>query len=108
MRQIDVTPTVLELLGLPDLPGQVGTSVVEGTLRVQLAEVHGSSDLFSLRNESIKLLLHADEERFEMFDLSADPGETQDVFETRGSEKVDWQQALLGAARRLRELEDGR
>jgi arylsulfatase A-like enzyme len=107
LRQIDQVPTVLELAGLPELPGQVGSSVFEGTLRVQLAETHpplAPANRFSLRDEGLKLVLDADEDRFRMFDLREDPGEARDVFEARGAEKVDWQRALEGTAARYREL----
>ena len=97
LRQIDVAPTLLELLGQPKLPGQVGTSALEGTYRVLVSSTHppaAPAHLYSLRSDTLKLVLHADEDRFEMFDLTSDPGETQDVFAERGGEVADWQRAL--------------
>jgi hypothetical protein len=104
-RAIDVAPTVLDLLGLPELPGQSGTSLLEGPLRVLFAETHPpGGDLFCLRDEAFKLVLHGAEGRFELFELAADPGETRDVFAERQGQRADWQQVLAGAARRWREL----
>jgi hypothetical protein len=104
-RAIDVAPTVLDLLGLPELPGQSGSSLFEGTLRVLFAEAHPpGSDLFCLRDEAFKLVLHGASGRFELFDLAADAGETRDVFSAQQAERADWQQVLTGAAQRWREL----
>jgi arylsulfatase A-like enzyme len=106
-RAIDVAPTVLDLLGLPELPEQSGTSLLEGTLRVLFAETHppaAGDDLFGLRDEAFKLVLHAGAGPFELFDLALDPGETRDVFAERQGERAEWQQVLAGAARRWREL----
>lgn len=96
---LDVVPTLLDLLDLPPLPGQVGHSllapprerapVVSETRRPEAQE-----NLASLRDEHYKLVYHADDDRFELFDLAADPGERTDVFEERGQERAEWQARL--------------
>jgi len=55
-------------------------------------------DLVSLRDGAFKLIYHADEDRFEMFDLAADPGERVDVFAQRRAERPDWEHRLRTAA----------
>lgn len=107
VRAIDVAPTVLDLLGLPGLPGQSGTSLLADAPRVLFAETHppaAESDLYCMRDEAFKLVLHGPAGRFELFDLARDPGEMRDVFAERQGERADWQQVLAGAARRWREL----
>ena len=109
LRQIDIAPTVLELLDLPPLPGQVGSSVTVGTLRLVLAEAHppaATENLFSLRDDSVELVLRADpgspdKRRFEMYDPSTDPERSHDVFAERGGERAEWRTALLGTATRF-------
>jgi len=103
-RHIDVVPTVLDVLGLPELPGAAGTSLLEGTLRVLMAEAHGDEDLFCLRDDRYKLVFWPATGVFEMYDLETDPDETKDVFASTGGERAAWKRALVQAADRLAEL----
>jgi arylsulfatase A-like enzyme len=104
VRHIDVVPTVLDVLGLPKLPGATGTSLLEGTLRVLLAEAHEGGDRFCLRDDTYKLIYHPATGAFEMYDLAADPGETTDVFAEKGDERAPWKRALAQSGERLAEL----
>ncbi len=104
VRHIDVVPTLLDVLGLPELPGATGSSLCGGTLRVLLAEAHGDDDVFCLRDDRYKLVYRPASGAFEMFDLAADPDETSDVFETAGGERAPWKRALVQSAERVNEL----
>jgi arylsulfatase A-like enzyme len=118
VRHVDVVPTVLELLGLPPLPGQQGRSLLEGGERLLVAGTHREhqtfddadadtpgDDVVAVRDEVFKLLFYRREDRFEMYDLRADPGEQVDVFRTRGAERAAWQDRLREAAGRLAEID---
>ncbi len=101
---IDVVPTVLEILGLPPLPGQRGKSLLEPHDSVHLAETHkpeAKKDQFALRDLRYKMIYLVEEERFLMYDLERDPAELEDVFATSGAERPDWPEHLrsLGRAR---------
>jgi len=104
VRHIDVAPTVLELLDLPALPGQHGTSLLERhDPRLLSAETHrpeAPRDLFCLRDRRTKLIYSPETGRFEMYDLVSDPGELEDVFERDGARVVEWQELLREMAAR--------
>jgi arylsulfatase A-like enzyme len=103
VRHVDLTPTALQILGLPPLPGSMGESLAgsEGKQQVLLAETHkpeADSDLYCLRDPSWKLIFDADAERFSLFDLTGDPGELHDVFADRGADFTNWQAELRAVA----------
>ena len=56
--------------------------------------------ILALRDERWKLVYVADEDRFQLFDLRADPRETRDVFGAEGERFGDWQATLRAAAER--------
>ncbi len=101
---IDVVPTMLELLGLPALSGQRGHSLLGNERRAfvvsetfypeSLGEEVMAIDLLSIRDRSRKLVFHVDEDRFELFDLEADPGERTDVFDQLGQPRAHWPEML--------------
>jgi len=101
---IDVVPTVLELLELPALPGQRGHSLLgderrsfvisETFLPRSLEEDVMAIDLLSIRDRTHKLVYRVDEQRFELFDLEADPGELTDVFAQLDASRASWPDML--------------
>jgi arylsulfatase A-like enzyme len=102
VRHVDVVPTILELLGLPRLPGQRGAPLMEELdERVLVAQTHrpeAKRDLIALRDASRVLVYDAGADRFELYDVGADPGELQDRFEERGRELAEWQATLRSLA----------
>jgi arylsulfatase A-like enzyme len=101
-RHIDVVPTVLELLGLPALPGQRGLSLLHTGERLLAAETHAPEaphTLYGLRDLRWKMVCHADDGSFELYDLRSDPGELENVFERDGAMRGDWQTILREFAR---------
>ncbi len=101
---MDVVPTILELLELPPLEGQRGRSLLhDASAPFVLAETHppeAPRHLLSARDAEFKLIFDVAAERFELYDLSADPGETIDVFRTRGEERESWQGLLRRCSQR--------
>ena len=81
VRLSDLGPTLLDLVGLPPLPGQQGVSLLApGRPPPLLAETHPPSapaELYALRDERFKLVYHVRAQRFEMYDLSSDPLELE-------------------------------
>ena len=105
---MDVTPTVLDMLGLPPLEGQRGRSLLTReparpiVAQASLPERPGGRvalDLIALRDERSKLVYFAHEDRFELFDLTADPGEQHDVHAASGRDLASWEEALRSMAR---------
>ena len=97
VRHMDVVPTVLELLRLPPLPGQRGASLLRDGERLLIAQTHkpvATHDLLCMRDERFKLIYNVGEDRFEMYDVVADPDEQEDVFDRRGDERKAWVSAL--------------
>ncbi len=96
-RQIDIAPTILELLGLNSMRSATGTSLVRVEPRVLIAETHFGTptrSLYCMRDERYKLIYIANDNRFEMYDLAQDPSELDDVFRTQGHLRSEWQTEL--------------
>ena len=106
VSHLDVVPTLLEAAGLPPLPGQRGASLFNPrTAAVHIAQTHrpeAQRTQIALRDERFKMVYFpADaeakppqEERFELYDLAADPGERRNVFLELARERPDWPQRL--------------
>ncbi len=117
VRHADVVPTMLEILGLPKLPGQEGKSLLVDEARELVAvtrllrAVEGGrfvtrEDLVSLRDAEFKLVYRALADCFEMYDLRKDPGELVDVFLERRVERSGWEARLREMARTLPDTAD--
>lgn len=99
-RHIDLVPTLFELLGLP-APDTSGESLLDEDPRILFAETHAPEaprELFCMRDERYKLIYDASGNSFEMYDLSQDPLELDDVFRTQGHLVQPWQAKLKGVA----------
>ena len=89
VRLIDVTPTVLDLLGLPPLSPShgrsLGASLRGGSLRpAPLASQWLRGWLHTLQVGDHKLIFRqGDPPSFELYDLAADPGEQHDIARAR-------------------------
>lgn len=97
VTHLDVVPTLLQIAGLPPLPGQRGLSLLEPHDSVHLAQTsrpEAKKNQLALRDERYKLIYFPDEPRFVMYDLVEDPGELTDVFATRKSERPSWPERL--------------
>ena len=119
VAHLDLVPTILDVMGLPDLPGQMGQSLLEQgrdehaplfaaahlpeAVRGDGSDERGD-DLISLRDSKYKLIYLRTHDRFEMYDLESDLGELVDVFEQHGDQRADWQAELRAAARSLGEV----
>lgn len=93
VSHVDVTPTVLDLVGLPPLPGQTGTSLLSPHTSTHIAETYrpeAKKSQIALRDEHYKMIYDIDEDSFVMYDLTSDPGETTDVFAAAERERPDW------------------
>lgn len=111
-RLIDVVPTLLEVLGLPPLPGAEGESLLQSRERVLFAQTSAPEaprTLLLLRDLRTKLIYDVAADSFTMYDLAADPGETTDIFPKAGAQKLAWQKQLreLGKASRPAETPSG-
>ncbi len=107
---IDLVPTLLDLAGLPPLPGQRGTSLLAPHESVHLAETHrpeAKKNQLCLRDERFKMIYLADEERFLLYDLERDPCELEDVFAAREGERPAWAERLRALARASAERTQG-
>lgn len=103
VRHVDLAPTALDVLGLPQLPGSVGRSLLAAgdEPRRLLAETHvpeATRDSYALRDAYWKLILTPETQQFQLFDLTEDPLELHDLFLERGAEFLAWQQELLELA----------
>ena len=87
VRQVDVMPTVLELLGLPVPEGLEGTSLVPAMRGEPLPDLPVLGELRqsrlhrsdSLQRGGWKLLVDRAQQRTALYDLTRDPGEHEDV-----------------------------
>jgi arylsulfatase A-like enzyme len=94
---LDLTPTILEIAGAPPLPGQLGHSLFQAREVVHVAQTNvpeAPKNQLAMRDERFKLIYFPEDERFELYDLQQDPGETTDVFAARASERKTWPERL--------------
>jgi arylsulfatase A-like enzyme len=97
LRQIDIVPTVLDLLDLRAMPGAEGVSMLAEADRTHFAEVHppdAPNTMLSRRDDRYKLIYTAGEDRWTLYDLTSDTLEFDDVFEVQGHFRATWQQEL--------------
>ncbi len=112
-RLVDMTPTVLAMLGLPALPGVTGQSLAPAITRGEPAPprttyaesltplIHYQwSDLRVLRDGPWKYILAP---RPELYDLAADPGETRDLSTSSSATARRLRAALEGVLKTERE-----
>ena len=105
---IDVVPTILDLLELPPMPGQMGHSLLEGGSPEIFSETRvpvAPEDVVTLRDDAYKMIYTPSTDTFEMFDVRADPGEKEDVFESARGEREAWVQRLRDIANGVHAVE---
>jgi arylsulfatase A-like enzyme len=81
---IDVAPTITQMLGYPPAPNWQGQSLFSKDRRARTYFFSPWSDyLFGLREGNTKFIYNATNDKYEMYDLSADPTERRNLITTR-------------------------
>jgi len=94
VRQIDIAPTILELVGERPLSGSEGFSLLQEGPRELIAESHppeAPSAILAHRDDRYKLVFIAREDRFEMYDVKTDTLESENIFALQGQFRSAWQ-----------------
>jgi len=97
VRHVDLVPTILDIVGGPQLPGAQGVSLLSTDQRIVEAETHppeAATSLFAMRDTRYKLVFAPAEDRFEMFDMHSDTLELENVFPLQGQFRSNWQTEL--------------
>jgi hypothetical protein len=76
---VDITPTILDLLGLPASPLHDGTSLLEPRDRMALFYTDYTLGWLGLRDGCWKFMYEVESRRARLFDLCVDPAETKDL-----------------------------
>ena len=98
---VNLAPTILDLVAVPQMKDQTGRSIFEAHDVVHVAETHkpeSKRDLVCLRDTEYKITYVVDDDRFEMFDVETDPAEDDNIFETHGHLRADWPDKLRAIA----------
>jgi arylsulfatase A-like enzyme len=122
VRNVDIWPTLLELVGLPGLPGADGKSVLPMILAAARGEEvrapepaisfldqnWGRTDaepnpLISVRRNGKRLLLHPEKGAVEAYDTAVDPAEQQNL--AGGDSPPEWIAEMVEEGRGWYELE---
>jgi arylsulfatase A-like enzyme len=93
----DLSPTLLDIIGLAPLPGAQGTSLLQSHEALLIAETHrpeARRDSVGIRDETYKMVYAPENDRYFMFDLKADPSELKDIFESHRSKRSAWPDQL--------------
>ncbi len=119
VRNVDVWPTLFDLLGMPQTPGVEGQSVLPLMLASErgedlnataparsFAELDGTwgqtrlepRPIVSVTEDEQRLIWHEHDDRVELYDLRSDPGETRDLSEKQ-PERVAGLRELIEAYR---------
>ena len=101
IAHLDLVPTLLDMAGLPPLPGATGVSLFDGRTDVLIAQTHKPEalrDSLCMRDAAFKMIYWPEEDEFEMYDLASDPEEQKDVFGARSGERPGWADQLRGLA----------
>lgn len=113
VRVVDLKPTLLELAGIGEPPAPVqGTSFAElvrgeadGEARAAFSEATWDGDAWAIRApDGLKLILHPEDGRVQLFDLTQDPKEQHDLAAERPEVARRLEQALRSWVERNREL----
>lgn len=99
VRHVDLVPTILEIIGVPGLPGQDGLSLLQETEEpvLHFAETHkpeAEKDKLALHDGRYKMIYTVDDDAFRMFDLLEDPGELTDIYSKQSSLRPEWPDQL--------------
>lgn len=103
LRQSDIVPTALELLGAPAMSGATGQSARAGGERTILSLAFPpfvQHALVSCRDARFKLIFDSATSQFEMYDVQADAVEVDNVYELKGTYRSNWQGELRALAAR--------
>jgi arylsulfatase A-like enzyme len=103
VRQIDIAPTILELVGESPLKGGEGRSLLHPGDRELQAETHppeapGTQCL--IRDDRYTMIYLADDDRYEMYDVKSDTLEMENVFTLQAQFRSRWQTELRALAQR--------
>lgn len=93
--QVDMAPTVLDLLGVPAPADYQGVSRLAGRRSDALFFTDCSLGLVGLREENWKYVYEIESDRHKLFDLAADPGETENLASGRLDRAARYKARLL-------------
>jgi arylsulfatase A-like enzyme len=101
---LDVTPTVLDLVGLDPDPGHQGVSLLRGGREKVYFFADASLGLLGLRDGRWKYIHETDSGRSRLFDLDADPGEQTNLADDHPGRVDGYRREVVGWARAQRGL----
>ena len=104
---VDITPTILDLLGLPGSPAHDGTSLLEPRDRMALFYTDYTLGWLGLRDGCWKFVHEVESRRSRLFDLCADPSEKKDLSATEAGRVAAYRDRVerWSAAQRARMIE---
>ena len=107
VRNLDIAPTILEILGLPPVPSHDGTSLgprLRGEAGPLLVAVSEMGKRKSLLDFPWKFILEPGGAQWHLFDLRIDPGETRNVAGNHSERVKAYVDALSRLGGPVREL----
>lgn len=93
---MDTAPTILDVLGVPVPAEYEGHSALDGRPRMALFFTDYSLGLVGLRDGRWKFVHELETRRSKLFDLTADPGETNDVSSAHAARVAAYARRLRG------------
>lgn len=96
-QHVDVPPTILELIGLPNHPAFQGTSLLESKERDAARYLVAQSPLahqYAVVHDGWKLIFDARADQMLLYDLEQDPGEMRDIARENPSRVVELSRML--------------
>jgi arylsulfatase A-like enzyme len=97
-RHVDIVPTLLDILGIPQVPEYQGVPLLSAHgKQLALLHTHWADDYLGVRDDRWKYIIRMKDQREELYDLSLDKEEKNNLIKEYPGKRYQFQQYVLKA-----------